>query len=134
MDTANIKPDTPVSITDGAPSVIDCHGAACRIPSGMDYRIISRVVESGELTDEWDQAVLMLYCAMHTSPKQIKQLWQEARNPKKIAEKVIMWQATQNAESLTATINELLEYDKELSDETDDGEDPGESNGKKKTG
>lgn len=134
-DIKQIKADNPVSITDGAPRTVNVNGAECRIPSAMDYRIVARCQDAGVLDDEFDQACLMLYCALHTSRKQIGQLWELARKPKALAEKLLIWQASQTATNLAETVNALMEYDQELGAEAsfDSGE-HGESDAKKKTG
>jgi len=128
-ELANIQADTPLQITDGAPNVININGAECRIPATMDYRIVNKVAEVCEI-DDFDQSALLMYCCLHAKPKQIKELWKQARNPNKLVDKLVMWQASQNAETLTSGINELMEL---LGEDEPDNNEMQNDDGKKKT-
>jgi len=128
----NIKPDSPLSITDGAPRIIKVCGQDARIPAAMDYRIMAKVAEQVPDVDETDQAVIMLYCCLHATKPQIGNLWRLARDPTKLMKAVEVWQAKVPADNLADAINELMSYSAELDDE--DGDDEEASPGKKKTG
>lgn len=126
-----IEPDNPLSIMDGAPSTVKVCGQDARIPAAMDFRIGARVAEQVPGIDDTDQAVIMLYCCLHTTKTQIGSLWKLARDPGKMMEAVWVWQAKVPADNLMNAINELMSYNEELDNEesADDA-----SPGKKKTG
>lgn len=131
-----LTPDNPLSITDGAPRVIDIAGQPARIPAGMDYRILARIAEVEKLDAE-DQTFILLYCAFHATPKQIAALWKDARSPKKLYEKITLWTARVPVELLSTALEEIAAFDNELAEEgaldADDGELAGGNPGKKKT-
>jgi hypothetical protein len=130
-----ITPETPLSITDGAPRVVtmDC-GVEVRIPAALDYRIGAAVGNAiGDEFDDIDAAVLMLYSCMHTTPKQVRQMWQKARKPQALYETIQVWMAGQEAGALMAALNELQTYTAELATLQDD-DDGKPDTGKKKTG
>lgn len=126
----SIKPDNPLSITDGAPKTIEVCGQKARIPAAMDYRIEARIEEACKV-DEVDQAVIMLYTCLHATKSQIAKLWKAARDPKKLWDDIGVWQAGVPVDALSDAINELMSYQDEL---TDEGDDEPENPGKKKTG
>lgn len=127
-----VKADEPLSIADGAPRAVtlEC-GAKARLFSAMDYRIIERIHNDVKGVDEIDEGMCLLYCACHTTPKQIGKLWKLARNPKKLYDTVIQWTARTDVTTLTDAIEELGELSSPEYEE-DNGESDG-AGGKKKT-
>lgn len=125
--------DTPLSVADGAPDVIEIAGAKARIPAQMDLRIASVIDDACELS-ETDWSLVILYCALHTTKKSILQLWTKARkNPKSLYEEILYWEAKIPAAKMSGAMEDIQSYLIELSDEQElDAEDSGD-NSKKKT-
>ena len=138
MDKAelrNIKADTPLSITDGAPPIVEHNGTKFRIPSGMDYRIVMVVSQACKDLDEWDTACLLVYCCMHTSKSQIAKLWKAARAPQALLESVVQWQAITPIGAITDAVEFVMGFDKELDEQAAlDAGGAGGGEAKKKTG
>jgi len=154
-----LQPEAPLSITIGAPRVVTLEGGQkVRIPSTLDYRIVAvvedaltpkaRVVRGArkpkakdvkpahEPFEDMDRAVLMLYCALHTTEGQILALWKAARKPLDLWDTVLVWQAGQKADPMSAALTELMEYTAEMDDlaGSDDDDTGSAVTGKKKTG
>jgi hypothetical protein len=134
-EARKLKPDTPLSLTDGAPRVVTLNcGVTVRIPAAMDFRIVANVADAmGDGMDAVDNSVLMLYCAMHTTRADIRRLWEAARKPKALYDAVMLWMAAMDAAPLIAAMNELSAFSRELEADSD-GDDTDEDTGKKKTG
>lgn len=135
-EARKLKPDTPLSLTDGAPRVVtlEC-GVTVRIPAAMDFRIVANVAEAmGDGMDAVDSSVLMLYCAMHTTRADIRRLWEAARKPKALYDAVMVWMAAMDAAPLIAAMNELSAFSRELDADAGDDDEGDEDTGKKKTG
>ena len=122
-----------LSITDGAPRTIElaCGGRA-RIPSAMDYRIVAATREAVPEFDDIDGGVMLLYCALHATDKEIRKLWRDARSPRKLYESVQVWMAGVSADELASGLEEIQAYDDELSELAGDDDEGGD--GKKKIG
>ena len=133
-EARKLKPDTPLSLTDGAPRVVTLAcGPEVRIPAAMDFRIVANVAAAmGERMDSVDASVLMLYCALHTTKADIRRLWEAARNPPALYDAVMLWMAGMQADVLIAAVNELGAFSGEL--ESDDDDEAEADTGKKKTG
>ena len=122
---------TTLSITDGAPRTVTLTcGAEARIPSAMDYRIVSAVSAAVEEADSIDSAVLLAYCCLHATRREVKKLWQAARKPQALYDDMVVWMAGMDTDALSAAINEISSYDSELSELAGSADD----DGKKKTG
>lgn len=134
-----LQADTPDSILDGAPRVIelDC-GVSARIAGPLDYRILSRVIDWGNKEnapiDNDDIVWIILYCVMHTTPAEIGKLWRLAKSPEKLFDAYMTWLASMSADLLIAAGEEIQMYEEELQKEMDIEADAPDSSGKKKIG
>jgi len=127
--------DKPLSVAEGAPETIEVAGAKCRIPGNMDIRIANLCDDKCQI-DEEDYPVIVLYCCLHTTKKDILKLWQQARkSPEKLWESIIYWQAKVPVAKMTQGLQEITDHLNELHEEQelDADEDSGDAS-KKKTG
>ena len=134
-----LKAETHLSITDGAPPVVELEcGVSVRIPAAMDYRILAAVEAAcGDDIDNIDVSVIMLYCALHITRRDIGKLWKAARQPKRLYDDVMLWLAGQEASTVIEAANEIAGFQAELAELQDDGGsdyEGGDSGAKKKTG